>query len=142
MAPLNKLFKIALVIGAAAAAGGCASAGTAGTSFTTVDHPGSHPIALRVHNYNWQDVRIYFVPENGARQVRLATIGSFTSRTIPLRGQITASLRASGAARFVIRPLGSRQAHTTEPLVVRPGDAMELTVESRLNYSTLILASR
>ncbi len=139
MAPLNKLFKIALVIGAAVTAGGCASAGT---SFTTVDRPGSQPIALLVHNYNWQDVRIYFVPENGARQVRLATIGSFTSRTIPLRGQITASLRASGAARFVIRPLGSRQAHTTEPLVVRPGDEMELTVESRLNYSTLILASR
>ena len=141
MAPLNKLFKIALLISAAAAAGGwgCASAGT---SFATMDRSRSQPIALRVHNYNWQDVRIYFVPENGARQVRLATIGSYTSGTIPLRGQIKASLRASGAARFVIRPLGSRQGHTTEPLIVRPGDEMQLTVESRLKYSTLILASR
>ena len=139
MAPLNKLFKIALLIGAAAAAGGCASAGT---SFTPVDHHRSQPIALRVRNNNWQDVKIYFVPEIGARQVRLATIGSFTSRTIPLQQQIRASLRASGAARFVIQPLGSRQAYTTEPLLVRPGDEMELTVGHRLRYSTLILASR
>ncbi len=139
MAPLNRLFKIALLIGAAAAAGGCASAGT---SFTTVDNHRSQPIALRVHNNNWQDVRIYFVPENGARQVRLATIGSFTSRTIPLQRQIKASLRASGAARFVIQPLGSRQGHITEPLLVRPGDEMELTVGHRLRYSTLILARR
>ncbi len=139
MAPLNQLFKIALLIGAAAAAGGCASAGT---SFTTVDRPSSRPIALLVHNYNWQDVRIYFVPENGARQVRLATIESFMSRTIRLRGQIEASVRTSGAARFLIRPIGVRQGHATETLFVSAGDEMELTVESRLNYSTLILASR
>ena len=139
MAPLNKLFKIALLIGAAAAAGGCASAGT---SFTPVDHPRSQPMALRVRNNNWQDVRIYFVPEHGGRQVRLATIRSFTSRTIPLRGQIKASVRTSGAVQFLIHPIGFRQGYTTEPMVVRPGDEMELTVGHRLKYSTLILASR
>ena len=139
MTPLNRLFKIALLIGAAAAAGGCASAGT---SFIPVDHPRSQPIALYVRNNNWQDVRIYLVPEHGARQVRLATIGSFTSRTIPLRGRIEASVRTSGAARFLIHPIGFRQGYTTEPLFVMPGDEMELTVGHRLRYSTLILASR
>ncbi len=139
MAPLNRLFKIALLVSAAAAAGGCASAGT---SFTPVANPRSQPIALRVRNNNWQDVRIYFVPEYGGRQVRLATIGSFTSRTILLRGQAKAGVRASGAARFLIHPIGFPQAHTTQPLFVRPGDEMELTVGHRLQYSTLILASR
>ncbi len=140
MAPLNKLLKIALLIGAAAAAGGCASG--RGTSFIAADQPRSQPIALRVHNHNWQDVRIYFVPEHGARQVRLATIGSFTSKTIRLRGQIEASLRTSGAARFLIHPIGVRQGYATETLVVSPGDEIELTVENRLIHSTLILASR
>ena len=140
MAPLNKLFTIALLIGAAAAAGGCASG--RGTSFIAADQPRSQTIALRVRNNNWQDVRIYFVPEYGGRQVRLATIGSFTSRTILLRGQAKAGVRASGAARFLIHPIGFPQAHTTQPLFVRPGDEMELTVGHRLQYSTLILASR
>ncbi len=139
MDPLNKLFKIALLIGAAAAAGGCASAGT---SFTTVDHPRSQSLALRVRNYNWQDVRIYFVPELGGRPIRLATVGSISTTTIPLRGQIASGVTTRGVARFVVRPLGSRESVTTDQLLVSAGGTMQLTVENRLRQSTLILVSR
>ncbi len=106
-----------------------------------MDHLRSEPIALRVRNYNWQDVRIYFVPELGGRPIRLATVGSISTTTIPLRGPVASGVATRGAARFVVRPLGSRESFITHQLIVSAGDRMQLTVENQLRQSTLILVS-
>ena len=134
MTSLNRFSVIALLISAATVTGGCASAGT---SFTSQRHAASQPIALSVRNNNWADVKIYYVPDHGGRPIRLTAVESFTSRTIPLRGQAKAAVLRSGAARFLIQPIGSRRIYTTHRLIVRPGDGIQLTVENQLTSSTL-----
>src|SRR5881396_1747967 len=84
------------------------------------------PVALRVTNSNWSDVRIYVV--RGAMWLRLGTVttNSTVAFTIPVD-------YLSGAGPVAGRPW------TTALPVISAGDEFELVVENFLQYSHLVV---
>ncbi len=98
--------------------------------------------SIRIRNYNWQDVRVYLVSATGSRPIRIGTVTSMTTTVIPLRGQIASQAFSQGSLQFLIRPIGSTVSYTTHTILVRAGSVTELTVENRLEHSTLMVRSR
>ena len=97
--------------------------------------------SIRVRNYNWQTVRVYLV-SNGSMPIRIGTVMSMTTAVIPLRGQAASQAFSQGSLQFLIRPIGSRASYTTHTILVSAGSVTELTVENRLEHSTLMVRSR
>ncbi len=96
--------------------------------------------SIRIRNYNWQDVKVYLV-SNGSMPIRIGTVTSMTTAVIPMRGQL-ASRASQGSLQFLIRPIGSTVSYTTHTIPVYAGSVTELTVENRLEHSTLMVRSR
>lgn len=96
--------------------------------------------SIRIRNYNWHDVRVYLV-SNGSMPIRIGTVTSMTTAVIPMRGQL-ASQFSRGSLQFLIRPIGSTVSYTTHTIPVYAGSVTELTVENRLEHSTLMVSSR
>jgi hypothetical protein len=92
------------------------------------------PIALRVTNSNWSDVRIYVV--RGTLWMRLGTVT--TNSTVDF--QIPADfLSGSGGASIVADPVAGR-AHWSTPLpAISEGDEFEVVIENFLQYSHLVV---
>ena len=91
------------------------------------------PVALRVTNSNWSDVRIYVV--RGAMWLRLGTVttNSTVAFTIPVD-----YLSGAGTVTLVADPVAGRPWTTALP-VISPGDEFELVVENFLQYSHLVV---
>src|SRR5207249_253872 len=91
------------------------------------------PVALRVTNSNWSDVRIYVV--RGAMWLRLGTVttNSTVDFTIPVD-----YLSGAGTVTLVADPVAGRPWTTALP-VISPGDEFELVVENFLQYSHLVV---
>src|SRR6058998_3824909 len=91
------------------------------------------PVALRVTNSNWSDVRIYVV--RGAMWLRLGTVttNSTVDFTIPVD-----YLSGAGTVTLVADPVAVRPWTTALP-VISPGDEFELVVENFLQYSHLVV---
>ena len=92
------------------------------------------PVALRVTNSNWSDVRIYVV--RGAMWMRLGTVT--TNSTVDF--QIPADfLSGAGGASIVADPVAGR-AHWSTPLpAISEGDEFEVVIENFLQYSHLVV---
>jgi len=92
------------------------------------------PIALRVTNSNWSDVRIYVV--RGTMWTRLGTVT--TNSTVDF--QIPADfLSGAGGASIVADPVAGR-AHWSTPLpAISEGDEFEGVIENFLQYSHLVV---
>ena len=126
-----------LLVCSVMAAAGCAANGPS-IGAEPVARWKSERVVLRVRNRNWADVRVYALREDGSRPVRVATVASLTTQDVRLR-PIHLS---NGYARFLIRPLATRDTYTTERLTAPlNGDAIELTVEGNLRLSRLILTA-
>lgn len=97
--------------------------------------------SIRIRNYNWHDVRVYLV-SNGSMPIRIGTVTSMTTAVIPMRGQIASQAISQGSLQFLIRPIGSTVSYTTRTIPVYAGSVTELTVENRLEHSTLMVRSR
>ena len=91
------------------------------------------PVALRVTNSNWSDVRIYVV--RGAMWLRLGTVttNSTVDFTIPVD-----YLSGAGTVTLVADPVAGRPWTTPLP-VISAGDELELVVENFLQYSHLMV---
>jgi len=91
------------------------------------------PVALRVTNSNWSDVRIYVV--RGAMWLRLGTVttNSTVAFTIPVD-----YLSGAGTVTLVADPVAGRPWTTALP-VISAGDEFELVVENFLQYSHLVV---
>ena len=91
------------------------------------------PVALRVTNSNWSDVRIYVV--RGAMSLRLGTVttNSTVDFTIPVD-----YLSGAGTVTLVADPVAGRPWTTPLP-VISAGDEFELVVENFLQYSHLMV---
>jgi len=111
---------------------GCARHQPAAASATPVE-PRS-PVALRVTNSNWSDVRIYVV--RGALRVRLGTVttNSTVDFTIPAD-----FLSGAGNVTLLAAPVAGRASWTTPLPEVSAGDEFELVVEDVLQYSHLVV---
>jgi hypothetical protein len=91
------------------------------------------PVALRVTNSNWSDVRIYVV--RGAMWLRLGTVttNSTVDFTIPVD-----YLSGAGTVTLVADPVAGRPWTTPLP-AISAGDEFELVVENFLQYSHLMV---
>ena len=98
--------------------------------------------SIRIRNYNWQDVRVYLVSATGSRPIRIGTVTSMTTTVIPMRGQIASQAFSQGSLQFLIRPIGSTVSYMTHAIIVNAVNVMELTVENRLEHSTLMVRHR
>ena len=92
------------------------------------------PVALRVTNSNWSDVRIYVV--RGALWFRLGTVttNSTVDFTIPAD-----FLGGAANVTLVADPVAGRAPWTTPLPAVSAGDEFELVVENFLQYSHLVV---
>jgi len=92
------------------------------------------PVALRVTNSNWSDVRIYVV--RGTMSLRLGTVttNSTVDFMIP-----TDFLSGAGTVTLVADPVAGRGHWATSLPAISAGDEFELVVENFLQYSHLVV---
>ena len=108
---------------------GCAGQGTAGGSGSPRQRPEAATVV--VSNNNWMDMSIYLV--RAGTSIRLGAVTSMETRRFRL------PLLAAGASDNALRaePIGSRTTHTSEPLVIGPGDELEWRLEANLAHSSI-----
>ena len=132
--PMTKarLLTIAWCVAHPLATAGCARHKTDG-SLTAPAPEARLPVALRVTNSNWSDVRIYVV--RGAMWLRLGTVttNSTVDFTIPVD-----YLSGAGTVTLVADPVAGRPWTTPLP-AISAGDEFELVVENFLQYSHLMV---
>ncbi|HEX7052214.1 MAG TPA: hypothetical protein VF188_18540 [Longimicrobiales bacterium] len=85
-------------------------------------------VPVAVSNYNWLDVDIYAL-RSGIRH-RLGTVG--TGQTVLLT--VPPGLVDAGQVRLLVDPIGGRP-FLTDPILVAPGQQIELRVENHLPLS-------
>ncbi len=133
--PRTWLLAIALVA-VSVTTSGCASTGALSQRHNRADAS-----VLRIDNHNWQDVKVYLVPAGGGQSVRVATVVSMTSEVVRLRGRAAMELRTNGELRLEIRPFASRERFTTQTVLARPGDKIQLRVGAFLHHSSLSISA-
>jgi len=114
---------------------GCARHKTAAPAVASPPAPEPRlPVALRVTNSNWSDVRIYVV--RGTMWLRLGTVttNSTVDFTIPAD-----FLSGAGSVSIVADPVAGRTSWKTPLPAVSAGDEFELVVENFLQYSHLVV---
>ena len=128
-----RLFAIAWCVAHPLATAGCARHKTDGSLTAPAPEP-RLPVALRVTNSNWSDVRIYVV--RGTMWVRLGTVttNSTVDFTIPAD-----FLSGAGNVTLVADPIAGRASWTTPLPAISAGDEFELVVENFLQYSHLVI---
>lgn len=103
---------------------GCASSGGVPQQSTNVD------VTLVVENHNWLDAKIYAL-RSGTR-IRLGTVTSMrTGRFV-----VPPMARAPGHVRLRVELLGSNEAHTTDEILVQPGNHVYWSIENYLPLSS------
>ena len=112
---------------------GCASKQRSGTGAWG----GQSAPTVTVRNDNWLDVAVYMV--RGATRFRIGTVrggGTETFRLMPAgSGGLT-------PLRIMADPIGSNEGYATEPVVLAPGQRLELNLASRLSVSTFSIWDR
>ena len=132
---LLRLLAIAWCVAHPLATAGCARHKTAAPLAAPAPAPEPRlPVALRVTNSNWSDVRIYVV--RGTMWVRLGTVttNSTVDFTIPAD-----FLSGAGNVTLVADPVAGRASWTTPLPAISEGDEFELVVENFLQYSHLVV---
>jgi hypothetical protein len=109
---------------------GCATGG--GYPGLEQQEPQSRSVLLRVLNNNWHDMRVYVVSESG-RSTRVGMVTGMSRAVLRIRAPL-----AYGSTRVMLRPIGTRATHTTEPVLITPGTNAELVVHNQLSLSHLI----
>ena len=124
--------KLAMVLAIAGSLSACASQGgmqgMAGNAFT--GEVGTDA-AIEVTNYNWADMTVYAV-RNGTR-VRLGSVMSMSTEQFQLpRGMV-----GTTDMRIMADPVGSRHAYHTRPVLVVPGQTLQLRLENNIELSSV-----
>src|SRR5216117_3562977 len=130
-----RLLAVAWCVAHPLATAGCARHKTDGSLAGPAPAPEPRlPVALRVTNSNWSDVRIYVV--RGTLRVRLGTVttNSTVDFTIPAD-----FLSGAGNVALVAAPVAGRASWTTPLPEISAGDEFELVVEDVLQYSHLVV---
>ena len=114
---------------------GCARHKTDATAAAPAPAPEPRlPVALRVTNSNWSDVRIYVV--RGTMSLRLGTVTTNSTVDFMIPADF---LSGAGTVTLVADPVAGR-GHWATPLpAISAGDEFELVVENFLQYSHLVV---
>src|SRR2546426_5963704 len=126
-----RLLAIAWCVAHPLATGGCARHKTDGSLAAPLPAPEPRlPVALRVANSNWSDVRIYVV--RGTMWLRLGTVttNSTVDFTIPAD-----FLSGAGNVTLVADPVAGRARWTTPLPAVSAGGGIEGGVQKLFQYS-------
>lgn len=97
---------------------------------------------LYVNNQYWDTVRIYYVPDNGSSAVRIGAVNGSTNSEIDVKGQMEAAIRGRGRIRLMLWPIASNRRFVTQPVVVSPGEDLQLVVQTQLDMSYVIPGGR
>jgi len=127
---IKKLISILGVFALAAAAAPIATSAQAEESDAAV----TRDIRVTVVNNNWADVRVYAV--SSSYTVRLGTVSALGRSTFKLPRALPAY---TGDFQLVVRPIGQRGVHYSQPILASAGDTIEFTVQNHLGLSSAIV---
>ena len=120
---------VAVVI---ATATGCAAKRSGQVGLANADAP-----SVTVQNDNWLDVAVYLV--RGASRFRIGTVRSTSTETF----RLPAGAHSGGSPlRIMADPIGASQRYLTDPVVLAPGQRLELRVASPINVSSFAVWDR
>jgi hypothetical protein len=125
-----RLFRTTVAIALAAATFGCR-----GNQFPedVVPVPASDPqLILEVQNHNWADIIIYVVHDGKRSRLASVTATRNSSLIIPpnMIGQV-------GNLQLVARRVGAYDRYVSQPISIRTGSTIVLTLESDLSRSSV-----
>src|SRR5687768_11467033 len=113
--------------GLAATGLGC----TIGTGAGEVVPVESGPVEVRVENRSWSDAAIYLLSNGLVHRIGTATAVGTTTLWVPAR-----MLGSSSDVRLISAPIGSNGSNATDPLLVRPGQLVQLTLDNGVGLSS------
>ena|SRR5712664_3671477 len=94
--------------------------------------PSFDDLVLEVENHNWSDIVVY-ISHDGVVS-RFAQITAGTSRSFPIPPHLVGS---TGILRLSVHRIGGTDNYASDPVSVRTGSTVRLTVESRLPRSSV-----
>jgi hypothetical protein len=132
--PKNALSKLAIVLAAAFAPGCARSHPIPGTTLSDAGSAtaSTEPVTLEVENHNWSDINIYVLHDG--RRDRLTTVTAAKDVSMALPAQFQGE---TGVFRLTIYRIGGRDSYTTDPISIRTGNTVRLTVESDLQRTSV-----
>lgn len=124
-----KLFTLASI--AVLGLSGAAACASGGRTRTENLFGGPSAPTVTVQNDNWLDVVVYVL--RGASRFRVGTVRATSSETFRLTAEGTGGTRP---LQLLADPIGSDQGYVTDPVVLAPGQRLELRVGGAINTST------
>ena len=94
--------------------------------------PPVQSLILEVENHNWSDI-VVFVTHDGVNS-RLSQVTANKNMKLPIPPHLVGS---QGIVRLSVRRIGGNDSFASEPLSVRTGSTVRLSVESRLSGSSV-----
>jgi hypothetical protein len=131
--PTNALRKVSAVLAAALVAGCARSHPVAGTKLSDVEVAiPPEPVVLEVENHNWSDINIYVLHDGRRDRLTMVTAAKDVSMEFPtkLQGEM-------GVFRLIVYRIGGRDSYITDPISIRTGNTVRLTVESDLQRTSV-----
>jgi hypothetical protein len=92
----------------------------------------SGPIVLEVENHNWSDVVLFIIHDG--RTHRFAQIAAARDQSFEIPSRF---LGEQGTIRLGLHRIGGRDDFSTEPVSVRTGSTIRLTIEGKLEHSSI-----
>lgn len=92
----------------------------------------SGPVILQVENHNWSDVVLFIIHDGRTNRFAQIAAAKDDSFEIPSR-----FLGEQGAIRVGLHRVGGGDDYRTELVSVRTGDTIRLTIEGKLEHSSI-----
>jgi len=90
------------------------------------------PVVIEIENHNWSDINVYVIHDG--KKNRLTTVTATKDLSLKLPAQYQGE---TGTFRLVVYRIGGRDSYTTDPISIRTGNTVRLTVESKLAHSSV-----
>jgi hypothetical protein len=111
---------------------GCAGRHKVEDDLDTVPSTVSGPVVLEVENHNWSDVVLFIIHDG--RTHRFAQIAAARDQSFEIPPRF---LGEQGTIRVGLHRIGGRDDFSTEPVSVRTGSTIRLTIEGKLEHSSI-----
>jgi broad specificity phosphatase PhoE len=122
----------ACLVGAIACARPQAAAPPSPTRDATEAPAPAESVVLEVENHNWSDIVVYVSHDGMVTRLAQVTANTTTSLSVP--PYLVGSL---GLVRLAVRRIGGTDSYASEPISVRTGSTLRLTVETRVATSSV-----
>lgn len=96
--------------------------------------PADMQVSVEVESHNWSDIVIYLMRGTHSQRLGMVTGLSTIQFAFPYQ-----SLSAGSNLRLRAYPIGGPGSHTSEDLMLQPGQAIKWTLESDLSRSFLAI---